>query len=159
MEWVLFILFGAVAVCGAIMVVTRRHPMASALYLILTLFAVAALFVLRQAHFLAAIQVIVYAGAVIVLFLFALMLVGERREAESGSRLASLVGGILAAVLLGAAAYSKPTNLGLALPLLLSPLVAGGVAWPRRAGEAMRRGATGRSSTSRPSRNRIAIFS
>ena len=75
MEAVLFILFGAIAVCGAVMVVTRKHPMASALYLILTLFAVAALFVLRQAHFLAAIQVIVYAGAVVVLFVFVIMLI------------------------------------------------------------------------------------
>lgn len=75
MEPILFILFGAIAVGGAIMVVTRRHPMASALYLILTLFAVAALFVLRQAHFLAAIQVIVYAGAVVVLFVFVIMLI------------------------------------------------------------------------------------
>jgi len=75
MEPVLFILFGAIAVCGAVMVVTRKHPMASALYLILTLFAVAALFVLRQAHFLAAIQVIVYAGAVVVLFVFVIMLI------------------------------------------------------------------------------------
>jgi len=75
METVLFILFGAIAVCGAVMVVTRKHPMASALYLILTLFAVAALFVLRQAHFLAAIQVIIYAGAVVVLFVFVIMLI------------------------------------------------------------------------------------
>jgi len=75
MEPVLFILFGAIAVCGAVMVVTRKHPMASALYLILTLFAVAALFVLRQAHFLAAIQVIIYAGAVVVLFVFVIMLI------------------------------------------------------------------------------------
>jgi NADH-quinone oxidoreductase subunit J len=75
MEQALFIVFGAIAVGGAIMVVTRRHPMASALYLILTLFAVAALFVLRQAHFLAAVQVIVYAGAVVVLFLFVIMLI------------------------------------------------------------------------------------
>ena len=75
METVLFILFGAIAVGGAIMVVTRVHPMASALYLILTLFAVAALFVLRQAHFLAAIQVIVYAGAIVVLFIFVIMLI------------------------------------------------------------------------------------
>lgn len=75
METVLFILFGAIAVCGGIMVVTRKHPMSSALYLILTLFAVAALFVLRQAHFLAAVQVIVYAGAVVVLFVFVIMLI------------------------------------------------------------------------------------
>ena len=75
MEPILFVIFGAIAVGGAIMVVTRRHPMASALYLILTLFAVAALFVLRQSHFLAAIQVIVYAGAVVVLFIFVIMLI------------------------------------------------------------------------------------
>lgn len=80
MEAVLFILFGAIAVCGAIMVVTRKHPMASALYLILTLFAVAALFVLRQAHFLAAVQVIVYAGAVVVLFVFVIMLINVPEE-------------------------------------------------------------------------------
>ncbi|HEU5361655.1 MAG TPA: NADH-quinone oxidoreductase subunit J [Candidatus Deferrimicrobiaceae bacterium] len=80
MEPVLFIVFGAVAVGGSIMVVTRRHPMASALYLILTLFSVAALFVLRQAHFLAAIQVIVYAGAVVVLFIFVIMLINVPEE-------------------------------------------------------------------------------
>jgi len=80
MEPVLFVIFGAVAVGGALMVVTRKHPMASALYLILTLFAVAALFVLRQAHFLAAIQVIVYAGAVVVLFVFVIMLINVPEE-------------------------------------------------------------------------------
>src|SRR4030042_784380 len=75
MERVLFVIFGAIAVGGAILVVTRKHPMSSALYLILTLFSVAALFALRQAHFLAAIQVIVYAGAVVVLFIFVIMLI------------------------------------------------------------------------------------
>ena len=75
MEPILFAIFGAISVGGAIMVVTRRHPMTSALYLILTLFAVAALFALRQAHFLAVIQVIVYAGAVVVLFIFVIMLI------------------------------------------------------------------------------------
>jgi NADH-quinone oxidoreductase subunit J len=75
MEQILFVIFGAIAVGGALLVVTRKHPMSSALCLILTLFAVAALFVLRQAHFLAAIQVIVYAGAVVVLFIFVIMLI------------------------------------------------------------------------------------
>ncbi len=74
MELVLFFLFGLVAVGGSIMVVTRRNPISSAMYLILTLFAVAALFVLRHAHFIAVIQVIVYAGAVVVLFVFVIML-------------------------------------------------------------------------------------
>jgi len=75
MEPILFAIFGAISVGGAIMVVTRRHPMTSALYLILTLFSIAALFALRQAHFLAVIQVIVYAGAVVVLFIFVIMLI------------------------------------------------------------------------------------
>ena len=98
METVLFILFGAIAVCGAIMVVTRKQPMASALYLILTLFAVAALFVLRHAHFLAAVQVIVYAGAVVVLFVFVIMLINvpeDRLPVERAT--ATRVLGVLAA--------------------------------------------------------------
>ena len=98
METVLFILFGAIAVCGAIMVVTRKSPMASALYLILTLFAVAALFVLRQAHFLAAIQVIIYAGAVVVLFVFVIMLINvpsDRLPVERATTVRVL--GVLAA--------------------------------------------------------------
>ncbi len=96
MEPILFIVFGAIAVGGAIMVVTRRHPMASALYLILTLFAVAALFALRQAHFIAAIQVIVYAGAVVVLFIFVIMLINVPEsklpvERATGMRLLGVV--------------------------------------------------------------------
>jgi NADH-quinone oxidoreductase subunit J len=75
METILFYVFGAIATVGALMVVTRKNPMSAALSLIASLFAVAALFVLRQAHFLAAIQVIVYAGAVVVLFIFVIMLI------------------------------------------------------------------------------------
>jgi NADH-quinone oxidoreductase subunit J len=98
MEPVLFVLFGAIAVGGAIMVVTRKHPMASALYLILSLFAVAALFVLRQAHFLAAIQVIVYAGAVVVLFVFVIMLINVPEDKLPTERTTALrVLGVVAA--------------------------------------------------------------
>ena len=101
MEPVLFILFGAIAVGGAIMVVTRKHPMSSALYLILTLFAVAALFALRQAHFLAAIQVIVYAGAIVVLFIFVIMLVNVPENKLPVERITVLrVLGVVAAGLL-----------------------------------------------------------
>ncbi len=98
MEAILFILFGSVAVGGSIMVVTRRHPMTSALYLILSLFAVAALFVLRQAHFLAAVQVIVYAGAVVVLFTFVIMLLNVPADRLPVER-ATLMGvlGVIAA--------------------------------------------------------------
>ena len=101
MEPVFFILFGAIATGGAIMVVTRRHPMASALYLILTLFAVAALFVLRQAHFLAAIQVIIYAGAVVVLFIFVIMLINVPEDRLPVERTTALrVLGVITAGLL-----------------------------------------------------------
>jgi len=84
------------------MVVTRKHPMASALYLILTLFAVAALFVLRQAHFLAAIQVIVYAGAVVVLFVFVIMLINvpENRLPVERTTTTRVLGVLAAGVLI-----------------------------------------------------------
>lgn len=101
MEPILFAIFGTIAVTGAVMVVTRRHPMASALYLILTLFAVAALFVLRQAHFLAAIQVIVYAGAVVVLFVFVIMLINVPEHRLPAERVTGLkLLGVVAAGLL-----------------------------------------------------------
>jgi len=73
-EQILFILFGAVALIGAIAVISFRHPIYSALSLIVTFFAQAGLFVLLGAHFVAAVQVIVYSGAIMVLFLFVIML-------------------------------------------------------------------------------------
>jgi NADH-quinone oxidoreductase subunit J len=66
---------------GALGVVLSRNPVHSALMLVMTLFGVAILFVEQQAQFLAAVQVIVYAGAIVVLFLFVIMLLGvDRRE-------------------------------------------------------------------------------
>ena len=65
---------------GAYGVVTSRNPVHSALSLVVTLFGVAVLFVSMQAHFLAVVQVIVYAGAIVVLFLFVLMLLGVDQE-------------------------------------------------------------------------------
>lgn len=73
-EHVLFFVFGAVSLIGAISVISFRHPIYSALSLIVTFFAQAGLFVLLGAHFVAAVQVIVYAGAIMVLFLFVIML-------------------------------------------------------------------------------------
>lgn len=64
---------------GAVGVVIRKHPVHAALSLVLTLFGVAVLFVSQQAHFLAAVQVVVYAGAIVVLFLFVIMLLGVDR--------------------------------------------------------------------------------
>ena len=76
MELIVFALAGAMVIGGAIGVVLRTHPVHAALNLILTLFGVAVLFVAQDAHFLAAVQVIVYAGAIVVLFLFVIMLLG-----------------------------------------------------------------------------------
>ena len=73
-EQILFFLFGAVSLIGAIAVISFRHPIYSALSLIVTFFAQAGLFVLLGAHFVAAAQIIVYAGAIMVLFLFVIML-------------------------------------------------------------------------------------
>ena len=74
MGYLFFFAFGICAVLAGLMVVVSRNPVHSALYLILTLFCVAGLFVLMNAHFLAAIQIMVYAGAIMVLFLFVVML-------------------------------------------------------------------------------------
>jgi NADH-quinone oxidoreductase subunit J len=75
-EFVVFVCAAAMVIVGAIGVIVRAHPVHAALSLILTLFGVAVLFVAQEAHFLAAVQVIVYAGAIVVLFLFVIMLLG-----------------------------------------------------------------------------------
>src|SRR5437773_7566462 len=76
----MFFLMAAVALGSAVGLVLQRNPVHSAMLLVSTLFSVAVLFVLQQAHFLAAVQVIVYAGAIVVLFLFVIMLLGVDRE-------------------------------------------------------------------------------
>jgi NADH-quinone oxidoreductase subunit J len=76
MELFVFLCASAMVLAGAVGVVVRSHPVHAALSLILTLFGVAVLFVAQDAHFLAAVQVIVYAGAIVVLFLFVIMLLG-----------------------------------------------------------------------------------
>jgi len=75
-----FAVAAAIILAGAIGVVVARNPVHSALMLVMTLFGVAVLFVLQQASFLAAVQVIVYAGAIVVLFLFVIMFLGVDRE-------------------------------------------------------------------------------
>ena len=80
MTAVVFFVFAALALAGALGVVLARNPVHSALSLVMTLFGVAVLFVAQEAHFLAAVQVIVYAGAIVVLFLFVIMLLGVDRE-------------------------------------------------------------------------------
>jgi NADH-quinone oxidoreductase subunit J len=82
MEAVVFIIAAAVVLAGALGVVLRKNPVHCALSLVMTLFGVAVLFIAQDAQFLAAVQVIVYAGAIVVLFLFVIMLLGVDRAEQ-----------------------------------------------------------------------------
>lgn len=97
----LFFLFASVAIAAAVLVIVHRNPVYSALSLILTLFALAGLYVLLQAPFIAAIHIIVYAGAIMVLFLFVIMLLDLKKDEkkEGGNKLGPILG-IAAAVIL-----------------------------------------------------------
>lgn len=79
-ELILFLLMSIGALAGAVTVVASRNPVYSAMGLLATLFSVAVLYVLQLAHLVAAVQVIVYAGAVLTLFLFVIMLIGVDKE-------------------------------------------------------------------------------
>ncbi len=81
-DTIVFVVGAIVIIAGALGVILSRNPVHSALMLIMTLFGIAVLFVAQEAHFLAAVQVIVYAGAIVVLFLFVIMLLGVD-QAES----------------------------------------------------------------------------
>jgi NADH-quinone oxidoreductase subunit J len=86
-ELVLFFLFGALAIVGALSVVLARNPVRSAMGLILTMLSLAVFYVVQSAYFVAAVQVIVYAGAVMTLFLFVIMLIGVDRTEDLKERI------------------------------------------------------------------------
>jgi NADH-quinone oxidoreductase subunit J len=79
-ETALFIVLAVVTVITAILVIVQRNPVASAIYLIITLFSLAGIYLLLNAPFIAVIQVLVYAGAIMVLFLFVIMLLNLEKE-------------------------------------------------------------------------------
>ena len=89
----LFLLFGLVCVAGAVNLLAQRHPINSALSLVVVMGSLAGEYLLLGAEFVAAIQVIVYAGAIMVLFVFVIMLLNAgEEERTSGSRVALLLG-------------------------------------------------------------------
>jgi NADH-quinone oxidoreductase subunit J len=96
----LFFLLAGLALISGVLVVFQRHPLRSALWLIVNFFAVAGIYLLAHAEFIAAVQVIVYAGAIMVLFLFVIMLLNLRLPEEKFRvpHLAQRVGGISLAV-------------------------------------------------------------
>jgi len=100
---ILFLVFGAICVAGAVNLLVQRHPIGSALSLVVVMASLAVEYLLLGAEFVAAVQVIVYAGAVMVLFVFVIMLLNAGEEERTkGSRVAMVLGipGVLAGGLL-----------------------------------------------------------
>jgi len=99
---IIFWTFAGLAIASAGLCITRANPVASALWLVVTLFALAALFVLLDAQFLAVLQVLVYAGAIMVLFLFVIMLLnlGHPGPTDVKGPLGRVVGVLLGLALL-----------------------------------------------------------
>jgi NADH-quinone oxidoreductase subunit J len=95
---VLFYVFAALTLlCGVLVVANpfSRNPVTSAMFLVLTIISMAGLFVLLHAFFLAAVQIIVYAGAVIVLFLFVIMLLDLKEEQRRKIKMFGFIGGLV----------------------------------------------------------------
>ncbi len=126
MEQYIFLTLAAITVITALLMVFSRNPVYSVLYLILTCFAIAGQYVLLNAQFLAVVHIIVYAGAIMVLFLFVLMLLNLNEDSEpqksamwklgagvaSGLLLVTLVGALKGSVQINTPAVSNP-NVGL----------------------------------------------
>lgn len=81
LELILFVILALTAAISSVAMVTRRNPVYSALFLILNFFALAGIYLLLNAQFIAVVQIIVYAGAIMVLFLFVIMLLNTDKEA------------------------------------------------------------------------------
>ncbi|MCX6589463.1 MAG: NADH-quinone oxidoreductase subunit J [Acidobacteria bacterium] len=101
MDVILFTFFALVAIVGAVSLVLQKHPISSALSLVSVMVALAVLFLLLGAEFIAAAQLVVYSGAIMVLFVFVIMLLnaGAERESRKGG-LAQFLGLPLTAILL-----------------------------------------------------------
>ena len=108
MPLLVFLVIGTIAVASSILVVAMRNPVHSALFLLLTFLCVAVLFVLKSAEFVAAVQVLVYAGGIMVLFLFVVMLINYRHLPEERVMSPVWLGGI---------------GVGLAVMILLATIV------------------------------------
>ena len=102
LETVLFVILAVFTVVTAVLVIVQRNPVTSAIFLILTFFSLAGIYLLLHAEFIAAVQVIVYAGAIMVLFLFVIMLLNPEKEKRlvARNRLMRGVGILLGVALL-----------------------------------------------------------
>jgi NADH-quinone oxidoreductase subunit J len=113
-ETLIFLLFAGLALGSALVVVLHRNPIYSTISLVVTLISIAVLFVLLGAPFIAALQVLIYTGAIVVLFLFVVMLLNIGREEIAGERglihKAVAAGGAFLFLLMTAAALSQASS-------------------------------------------------
>ena len=114
-QW-LFGILSFLAIMFALMVVFTRNPVNSVLYLVMTFFCIAGHYLLLNAQFLAVVHIVVYAGAIMVLFLFVIMLMNLNEDSEPQKTLvtkmiAGLIGGILLAVMVGVLKGADQLNL------------------------------------------------
>jgi len=126
-QWVIFLGVGFVTIITSLLVITRKNPIHSALFLVMTFLGVAVLYLLLQSPFIAIVQVIVYAGAIVMLIVFVLMLLDLEEELRSGLKLlySKVIGGVLAVFFLLAIVYAVsatgPTGkMGSATPVQMS---------------------------------------
>ncbi len=115
MSQYIFYFLSFLAILSALMVVVSKNPVHSVLYLIITFFAIAGHYVLLNAQFLAAVHIIVYAGAIMVLFLYLIMMLNLNAEVEPHKTVmqkiaATVAGGILMIVLVGALKNVSPAT-------------------------------------------------
>jgi NADH-quinone oxidoreductase subunit J len=120
----IFLVLAAFTVAGAVSLILQRHPIHSALSLIVVMVSLAGLYLLQGAEFVAAVQIIVYAGAIMVLFVFVIMLLNAGEEERTNvSRLAKFVGVPLGIVFLAEVAFwigRATAHLGSAPPQAVS---------------------------------------
>jgi NADH-quinone oxidoreductase subunit J len=108
---ILFLIFGAVCVGAALNLLLQRHPINSALSLVVVMGSLALFYLLLGAEFVAAVQIIVYAGAIMVLFVFTIMLLNAGEEERTGgSRVAIIIGVPALAIFFGLMCWALAAN-------------------------------------------------
>ncbi len=107
-QWLIFLGAAFVSILAGLLVITRKNPIHSAIFLVLTFLCVAVLYLLLYSQFIAIIQVMVYAGAIVTLILFVIMLLNLEEELRSGLKLlySKVFGSILAVLFLLGIIYS-----------------------------------------------------
>jgi len=107
-QWLIFLGAAFAAIIASLLVVTRKNPIHSALFLVLTFLCVSVLYLLLYSQFIAIIQVVVYAGAIVMLIIFVIMLLDLEQELRSGLKLfySKVIGGLLMVLFLFGIIYS-----------------------------------------------------